>query len=119
MDYAVRGPVADAEFELYFYSQDGVLQCQMTSRPDIDGLDLMPGEGAIEFSCEELGLQPGRYYIDTAIVENDWQARCATLRVDPGKVVRGGFYMPHRTRQVSDMRAVASVVRVASAPAAT
>jgi ABC-type polysaccharide/polyol phosphate transport system ATPase subunit len=101
VEYSARAAVPRAEFEVFFYSQEGQLQSQLTSKLDLAHLDVPAGQGVVEFSCAELGLQPGRYYIDTAIVENDWQARCATLRVDPGTVVRGNFYMPHQSRWVA------------------
>jgi hypothetical protein len=25
----------------------------------------------------------------------EWQYHCAMMRVDPGRIVRGNFYMPH------------------------
>jgi hypothetical protein len=30
----------------------------------------------------------------------DWRHQCLTLRVDPGRLVRGTFYTPHRWRLV-------------------
>jgi ABC-type polysaccharide/polyol phosphate transport system ATPase subunit len=116
--YTAVAPIRNAEFELFFHSQDGALQCQMRTKPDLQRLDLAAGSGTVEFDCSELGLQPGRYYIDTAIVENDWQHRCATLRVDPGTVVRGNFYMPHRSRHLPDAHPGAHESQRATAGAA-
>jgi hypothetical protein len=53
-----------------------------------------------------LGLLPDVYYIDVVIKRRgapagsgvDWQARCSTIRVDTGKVVRGNFYHHHEWR---------------------
>ena len=59
-------------------------------------LDIESGSGIIEFSCDELGLKPGIYQIDLTIERYpnivDWRTRCATLRVDPGKLMRA---IPH------------------------
>jgi ABC-type polysaccharide/polyol phosphate transport system ATPase subunit len=118
VSYAAREHVADAEFELYFLSQDSQIQCQVTSKFSLPHFAVSPGEGIIEFSIDALGLQPGRYFIDTTIVENDWQARCATIRVDPGVAVRGNFYMSHRARQVSGTLSTAGLPVAISAPAA-
>jgi len=69
-------------------------------------IDVEPGKGVIEFSCDEVGLLPGLYYIDVTIKRRgaaaghdiDWQCQKAMLRVDPGTLVRGRFYMPHNWR---------------------
>jgi hypothetical protein len=49
-------------------------------------------------------LKPGIYYADATIKQRgalddlDWQRNCATLRVDPGRMGRGQFYLPHDWR---------------------
>ena len=60
----------------------------------------------LEFSCEELGLQPGVYVVDVDMerlgkAENlDYQSRCATIQVSAGKRVRGEFFSPHSWRML-------------------
>jgi ABC-type polysaccharide/polyol phosphate transport system ATPase subunit len=103
VEYTADEPVADAVFEVFFYSQDGQLRCQLTTELSGDRIDLERGTGAIEFSCPELSLLPGAYTVDLTIANRgalagtaiDWQFRCATLCVEKGKTVRGDFYMPH------------------------
>jgi ABC-type polysaccharide/polyol phosphate transport system ATPase subunit len=103
--YAARRPAADAIFEIFFYSQDGELCCQFTTEFSGAPINLEPGAGVVEFSCPELGLLPGIYYIDATIKGNDWQYRCVTLNVAPGKIVRGAFYQPHQWRVVREQDA--------------
>jgi ABC-type polysaccharide/polyol phosphate transport system ATPase subunit len=106
VEYAAEEPVSDAVFEVFFYSQDGELRCQLTTELSGERIDLERGAGAVEFSCPELSLLPGVYLVDLTIVNRgalagtaiDWQFRCATLCVEKGKTVRGDFYMPHRWR---------------------
>ncbi|HEV7956676.1 MAG TPA: Wzt carbohydrate-binding domain-containing protein, partial [Marisediminicola sp.] len=102
LTYSARADVKDTAMWISIFSQNGELACQLSTKVDLPVLDLPSGSGTIEFRCGELGLQPGRYYIDTAIHENDWQVRCATLRVDPGIVLHGSFYMPHEVRHLPD-----------------
>lgn len=95
VEYFAHEPLEDTAIAIFFYSSSGELACQLTTESSGERLDLEYGKGAIEFFCPELGLQPGLYSIDATIKMNDWQFRCATLRVDPGKIVHGRFYMPH------------------------
>jgi hypothetical protein len=95
-------------FELLFYSQDGELRCQFTTEFGHEKINLLPGPASVEFSCAELSLLPGLYYLDATIKHRDapggddidWRYRCAMLRVDPGKMVRGEFYASHDWRVV-------------------
>ena len=99
-----RREVEDAAFDIFFYSQDGELHCHLTTESDGRGFPLAPGPGVVEFRCPELSLRPGIYYVDATIKGNDWQYRCLTLSVEPGKLTRGIFYMPHtwRVRQAGE-----------------
>jgi homopolymeric O-antigen transport system ATP-binding protein len=104
VEFLVNQPACDVSFEVYFYSQDGKLHCQYSTSLDDDQIDLKQGKGAIEFLCDELGLQPGLYYADVSVKrradkeELEWGYRCALLRVIPGKILSGRFYTPHRWR---------------------
>lgn len=103
LDYRAQEAIGDAVFEVFFYTADRELHCQLTTEVSGEPLHLPPGAGSVEFSCEELGLQPGLYYVDATIRHRgapagkniDWQNRRAVLRVDPCKLVRGKFYLPH------------------------
>jgi ABC-type polysaccharide/polyol phosphate transport system ATPase subunit len=109
IEYKVRRPVTDAVFGIFVYWSNGALCCQFTTGLSATGIDLKSGTGAIEFACRELGLQPGLYYVDVFVERYpqviEWQYRCTTLRVDPGKAVFGDFYMPHEWRFISDNKA--------------
>jgi hypothetical protein len=44
-------------------------------------------------------MQRGLYSVDVLIERRgevlDWRPRCSLLRVDPGKIVAGDFYLEH------------------------
>jgi len=105
IEYKARIAVADASFNVFFYGADGALYCQFTTWLSGETAHLAPGNGIVEFSCEELGLQPGTYLIDTTIEQHgnnlDWQSRCSTIQVNAGKPVKGLFYHPHTWRETS------------------
>lgn len=105
MEYKARIAVADASFTVSFYGADGALYCQFTTCLSGETAHLAPGNGVVEFLCEELGLQPGTYLIDTTIEQHgnnlDWQYRCSTVQVNAGKPVKGLFYHPHTWREGS------------------
>ncbi len=79
MRYAAEEDVPDTAVLISFHSQNGDFMCELSTQTQLTTLDLPEGEGVVEFRCSELGLQPGKYYIDTAIADNDWQVNCATL----------------------------------------
>lgn len=51
----------------------------------------------MHFQCPKLPVVPGLYRVDLAIEANgreiDVRQRCATLRVEPGEIVNGDFYI--------------------------
>jgi ABC-type polysaccharide/polyol phosphate transport system ATPase subunit len=104
LNYIAHRPVENAVFELFFYSGNRELLCHLSTEFSDQSIDLETGAGIAEVSCAELGLKPGIYYVDATIKHRDalddidWQRNCATLRVDPGKMQRGSFYMPHSWR---------------------
>jgi len=101
LPFSVEAPIDGVAFEVFFTTQGGsVLHCQQTTA--LDGyMSLDTGSSEIEFSCDEIGLQPGVYTI-TALASRDGGSVLdshtfpARLVVEPGKMVRGYFYMPHR-----------------------
>lgn len=105
VEYKARTAVADVSFSVFFYGADGTLHCQFTTWLTGETANLLPGNGIVEFSCEELGLQPGSYLIDTIIEQHghnlDWQYRCSTIQVNSGRSVKGLFYHPHSWRETS------------------
>ena len=106
LEFIAHEPIEDCVFEVFFYTGDMDMPCEFTTGVSGGQIDVKPGKGIIEFSCEELGLLPGLYYIDVTIKKRgatagndiDWQCQRAMLRVDPGTLVRGRFYMPHQWR---------------------
>jgi ABC-type polysaccharide/polyol phosphate transport system ATPase subunit len=105
IEYKARIALSDATFSVFFYGADGTLHCQFTTSFSGETADLAPGNGIVEFSCEELGLQPGSYLIDTTIEQHgnnlDWQYRCSAIQVNSGRNVKGMFYHPHTWRETS------------------
>jgi ABC-type polysaccharide/polyol phosphate transport system ATPase subunit len=107
LDFMSHAHLEDVVFEVFFYSADGEQHCQCTTEVSGERIDLEPGAGAIEFDGPGLALLPGIYYTDVVIRERstpkffDWtQFNYTVLRVDPGKMVRGEYYMPHEWRLV-------------------
>ena len=106
VEYFAREAIEDCVFEVIFFSGDRELQCQFTTEVSGEPIQVEPGSGAVEFSCAEVGLLPGIYYVDATIKHRaapegshiDWQYQRAMLRVDPGRMVYGRFYMPHEWR---------------------
>jgi len=100
LTYEAQEEIRDTAISLSIRAQNGDFMCEFSTSTDIPMLNLVAGEGVIEFRCSQLGLQPGKYYFDTKIRDNDWQVKCITLRVDPGVVLPGAFYMPHKVRHL-------------------
>jgi ABC-type polysaccharide/polyol phosphate transport system ATPase subunit len=109
--YRARAEVRDARFELYAYTMiDGRFGpwCQLTTAAaNNEGCTVRPGDGAVEFTVDELGLLPGVCHLSARIAHRDdppgrsiaWRPEGLTLRIDPGRQVRGTFYLPHRWRR--------------------
>jgi len=109
LDFFAHADLSDVVFELFFYSAEGEQQCQFTTEVSGAPIHLKRGAGAIEFSGSGLGLMPGTYYTDIVIKPRgtpkfyDWtQYNFTALRVAPGKLVRGKFYVPHEWRLIQD-----------------
>jgi ABC-type polysaccharide/polyol phosphate transport system ATPase subunit len=103
--YSTSRPVDRVVIEALFYSADNrVLFCEQTTGLAESPLRL-EGSGAIEFSWDELPLQPGRYTVAVSCRWIDSQDIVAwssgpSLDVRHGKLVRGYFYAPNRWRHV-------------------
>jgi ABC-type polysaccharide/polyol phosphate transport system ATPase subunit len=84
-------------FNILIYWPSGYLCAQLTTAVSDPQLRITPGSGEVEFYCPVLEIQPGWYRVDISIESNgnyiDRQQRCAVLRVHPGKMVFGDFYM--------------------------
>jgi ABC-type polysaccharide/polyol phosphate transport system ATPase subunit len=93
--YKASKNIPDAVFRVSIYWPSGYLCAQLTTEALSGGLQLEPGTGIIEFQCPTLPVVPGLYRVDLAIeskgLEIDVRPRCATLRVEPGKIAYGDF----------------------------
>lgn len=102
INYTVRRPLPDVVFDVLFHRADHELVAQWTTEENGEPIALDPGDGVLEFKCDELGFMPGIYFASVALRERgapeaiDWQWGAVTFRVDPGKTVGGTFYMSHR-----------------------
>lgn len=104
--YRTAVPFDDAVLETFFYSADGkVLHCQQTTALGETPLRLRPGDGAVEFTWDELPLQPGRYTVAVSCQRLGGETlgwlSGPEIEVRVGKMVRGHFYAPHRWRHVA------------------
>ena len=104
VEFEVYQPVKDAILDIIFYSPDKEIHCEFTTESSGEYPSINEGSRVIEFFCPELGLKPGIYYTDVRILERGGvesihvKSGTTMLRVDPGKVVRGNFYMPQQWR---------------------
>ena len=99
--YQAAAPTTGQAVEVFFYSADGrVLHCQLTTAFGPAPFSVHPGRGTIEFSIDELSLQPGDYAVvastrDLASQQVGPCTEAIRLNVRPGRMVRGHFYLPH------------------------
>jgi hypothetical protein len=102
VDYIAHKQIPKASISLLFYSSESALIAQWTTAWSGPLFTIKEGFGSIEFSCDELGLQPGVYQIDATIEggepreELEWQNGCTVINVEHSKHLRGLIYMPHR-----------------------
>jgi len=97
LEYRASKLVLDVVFRISIYWPSGYLCAQLTTESLRCGLRVGPGTGVIEFQCPVLPVVPGLYRIDLAIEANgqevDVRQRCATLRVEPGRIAYGDFHI--------------------------
>jgi ABC-type polysaccharide/polyol phosphate transport system ATPase subunit len=100
LGYQASQSIPNAVFRVSIYWPSGYLCAQLTTESKCGGHHLAPGSGTIEFQCPKLPIVPGLYRVDLAIEssghEIDLRPRCATLRVEPGKIVYGDFYIENQ-----------------------
>ena len=98
LTYFASRRLANVGFKISLYWPSGYL-CSELATSAASGINLSPGLGLVEFYCPVLPFQPGWYRVDVALESNEYvidkRQCCATLRVDPGKVVLGDFYFEH------------------------
>ena len=104
LEFEASETIEDIVFEIFYYSQDGKVQCQFSTAVSDDRIDVHPGPGTVEFTCAALGLLPGSYYVDATIryregcEQIDWEYRCAVLQVNSDRAVVGRHYSAHDWR---------------------
>jgi hypothetical protein len=98
--------LSNLSVSVFIYWPSGYLCTQITTASSDRELTLDVGAHVIEFSCPVLELQPGIYRVDVLIESNgeelDRKARCAILRVQPGKAAFGDFFVDHTWSIASD-----------------
>ena len=101
VSYRAGVPAANQVVEVFFYSGDGrVLHCQLTTAFGAAPFTVTPGPGSVEFTIDELPLQPGDYAVvastrDALTQQIGSCSEAVRLTVRPGRMVRGYFYLPH------------------------
>lgn len=104
LGYRVSEPIVQAVFRISIFWPSGYLCAQLTTESTDSGLRLDSGRGTIEFQCPTLPIVPGLYRVDLTVEasghEVDVRQRCATLRVEPGKIANGDFYIENTWRSV-------------------
>jgi ABC-type polysaccharide/polyol phosphate transport system ATPase subunit len=97
LGYRASSRIAGAIFRVSLYWPSGYLCAQLSTDSLDGGICLEPGAGVVEFQCPVLPVVPGLYRVDLVIEANgqeiNLRERCATLRVEPGKIVSGDFYI--------------------------
>jgi homopolymeric O-antigen transport system ATP-binding protein len=99
LGYEAREALTEVLATVSFNWPSGYLCTQLSSS---EGLHLEAGNGEIRFDCPMLTMQRGLYTVDVLIERRgevmDHQPRCSLLRVNPGKIVAGDFYLEHSCR---------------------
>jgi hypothetical protein len=104
VQFAADVEMRDAVIEVMYTTHGGaVILCEQTTAYGGRELVLGNGMGAVEFTTNELGLQPGSYEVTCRIRQRGGEVlhtfeRPERLVVDSGRSVRGYFYMPHLWR---------------------
>jgi len=104
LGYRASSRIAGGVFRISIYWPSGYLCAQLSTDSLEGGVCLEPGAGRVEFQCPVLPVVPGLYRIDLVIEANgqeiNLRERCATLRVEPGKIVSGDFYIENRWKVI-------------------
>jgi hypothetical protein len=108
LSYRCRTALQNVTFRISIYWPSGYLCTQLSTESSGSPINLEPGSGTIEFECPMLPIVQGLYRVDLSIQSNgediDLRQRCATLRVDPGRICDGDFYVEN-TWKVSELAA--------------
>jgi ABC-type polysaccharide/polyol phosphate transport system ATPase subunit len=98
----LSGRITDPIIVISFYWPSGYLCTQLTSASCGHDRTLRNCLVNFDFSCPALTMQRGLYRVDVAIKSGretiaEWH-RCSLLRVVPGMIVLGDFYVEHSCR---------------------
>jgi ABC-type polysaccharide/polyol phosphate transport system ATPase subunit len=106
LGYRASRTIANAVLRISIYWPSGYLCAELTTDSAEGGICLEAGAGVVEFHCPVLPVVPGLYRIDLSIEVNGQEInarqRCATLRVEPGKVASGDFYIENTWKVVPE-----------------
>jgi ABC-type polysaccharide/polyol phosphate transport system ATPase subunit len=106
MEYEVSQTVFRATLNLLFYSS---ADWSVASYFSTGVLTLEPGQGSVEFSCDQLTLGPGAYAASCTIEDDHGEIDFVSktyFSVETGRLMRGKFFSPHRWRRSSRCEAV-------------
>jgi ABC-type polysaccharide/polyol phosphate transport system ATPase subunit len=97
--FRFREPVRDAYVTVSFYWPSGYLCTQLTSGGSSHDRTFFDGLISFDFACPIVTMQRGLYRVDVEIARQGeiighWRC-CSLLRVDPGKIILGDFYLDH------------------------
>jgi hypothetical protein len=97
--FRFQGPVRDPYVTVSFYWPSGYLCTQLTSGGSCHDRTFFDGLVSFDFDCPIVTMQRGLYRVDVEIARGGeiighWRC-CSLLRVDPGKIILGDFYLDH------------------------
>ena len=99
VSFLLKAPTQDPIITISFYWPSGYLCTQLTSAASYQDQTLHDGLVSVDFVCPVLTMQRGLYRVDIAIERGseligEWRC-CSLLRVEPGKIIAGDFYLQH------------------------
>jgi hypothetical protein len=99
VSFVLNSPVVDPFVTVAIYWPSGYLCTEMTSTVVPPAGAAYEGALSFDFACPILTLQRGLYRIDITLdgaggTVGHWQG-CSLLRVDPGLIIQGDFYLAH------------------------
>jgi ABC-type polysaccharide/polyol phosphate transport system ATPase subunit len=103
VSYEAAASVEDVVFTVSFIWPSGYICTELVS----SSARLAAGRGDVVFDCPMLAIQRGLYTVDLAVTTASGRVlarrtRAAPVRVDPGLIVQGDFYMAHSARLEHD-----------------
>jgi ABC-type polysaccharide/polyol phosphate transport system ATPase subunit len=99
VSFLLKVPTQEPITVISFYWPSGYLCTQLTSAGSCQEQALQDGLVSVEFVCPVLTMQRGLYRVDITIERGSeligqWRC-CSLLRVEPGKIIGGDFYLEH------------------------